>query len=182
MILHIREKVEKIKEWLESDSFDATYRMLAVIVALCLVFSYMMTKKQNKEVKPQEIQVYVKGEVVNPGVYTLKSDSRIQQLVDAAGGFTDNADIDDINLSEKVIDEEVIIIPKLNINNNTSLVNINTATGGQLDDLPGIGEGFAKRIVEYREKYGNFKKKEYIMNVKGIGESLYEQIKDMITI
>jgi len=180
--LYIREKLEKIKEWLSSDSFDAVYRMLAVIVALCLVFSYIMTKKQQNVEKPENIQVYVKGEVINPGVYTLDADSRIQQLIDAAGGLTTTADIDDINLSEKVIDEEVIIIPKLNENTNNGLVNINTATVEQLDALPGIGEGYAKRIVEYREKYGKFKKKEYIMNVKGIGQSLFDKFKDMITV
>lgn len=180
--MRVREKLEKIKEWLNSDSFDAAYRMLAVIVALCLVFAYMMTKKQSVDEKPQEIQVYVKGEVVNPGVYILNSDSRIQQLIDAAGGLTDDADIDDINLSERVIDSEVIVIPKRYENDDTTLVNINTATVLELDTLPGIGEGYAKRIVEYREKYGKFKKKEYIMNVKGIGEALFEKIKDMITI
>ncbi len=180
--MHIREKLEKIKEWLNSDSFDAVYRMLAVLVALCLVFAYIMTKKQQKPEKVENIQVYVKGEVANPGVYTLEAGGRIQQLIDAAGGLTKNADIDDVNLSEKVIDEEVIVIPKLSDNTDNRLININTATVEQLDDLPGIGRNYAERIVEHREKYGKFKRIEYIMNVKGIGESLFNKFKDMITV
>ena len=61
-------------------------------------------------------------------------------------------------------------------------VNINKATVEQLMEIKGIGQSYAERIVEYREKNGPFEKIEDIMNVKGIGEKKFEAIKGLITI
>jgi competence protein ComEA len=61
-------------------------------------------------------------------------------------------------------------------------ININTASAAQLDSLPGIGEVLARRIIEYRQQNGDFQKPEDIMNVSGIGQSKYDDIKDMITV
>lgn len=61
-------------------------------------------------------------------------------------------------------------------------VNINTATASELESLPRIGPKVAQRIVDYRNQNGNFKKVEDIMKVRGIGEKLFEQIKDRITV
>ena len=69
-----------------------------------------------------------------------------------------------------------------NTNESTNIININTATKEELQTLKGIGEGKAEAIIKYREENGNFTKSEDIMNVNGIGESVYEKIKDNITI
>jgi len=61
-------------------------------------------------------------------------------------------------------------------------VNINTAPAAELETLPRIGPKVAQRIVDYRTKNGNFKKVEEIMKVQGIGEKVYDQIKDLITV
>jgi competence protein ComEA len=61
-------------------------------------------------------------------------------------------------------------------------VNINTAPASELETLPRIGPKVAQRIVDFRTKNGNFKKVEEIMKVQGIGEKVYEQIKDLITV
>ena len=61
-------------------------------------------------------------------------------------------------------------------------VNVNTATQAQLESLPGIGAAAAKRIIEYRDKNGKFKKVEELMNVKGIGEKSFLKLKPMITV
>ena len=62
------------------------------------------------------------------------------------------------------------------------LININTASAGELETLPGIGPSLAKRIVEFREQNGPFKKNEDIMKVRGIGEKNFLKIKDLITV
>ena len=69
-----------------------------------------------------------------------------------------------------------------NSSTSTEKININTATLEELQTLSGIGESKAKAIIEYREENGNFSKPEDILNVSGIGESVYEKIKDNITV
>ena len=64
----------------------------------------------------------------------------------------------------------------------TSVVNLNTATVAQLESLPGIGVKTAERIIEYRQKNGNFKKVEELMNVKGIGEKSFLKLKSRLTV
>ena len=161
---------------------DLVYRILALTVALCLILAFVFTKK-NQQSKASDIRVQVKGAVVKPGVYTLKSGSRVEDLIKAAGGIAENADTDEINGAEYVLDAEEIYIPqKAAPTNNPELTNINTADEQALIALPGIGPALAKRIIQYRAKYGDFASAEAIMNVKGIGDSLYSKIKNLITV
>ncbi|MHC1784793.1 MAG: helix-hairpin-helix domain-containing protein [Anaerolineaceae bacterium] len=143
--------------------------------------------------------VHITGAVVSPGVYHVPVQSRISDLVEAAGGFSQEADLEVLNLSELVSDGQKITIPTINtdvpsksstqINRNESngtdlveLININTATDSALSSLPGIGPVIAANIIEYRDTHGNFKSPEELMNVKGIGISSFEEIKDLITL
>ncbi|SHF13901.1 competence protein ComEA [Thermoanaerobacter uzonensis DSM 18761] len=150
----------------------------------------IVKNEENKE-KPLEIKVYVTGLVKNPGVYTMKEGERIIDAINKAGGPLEEADLTNINLAQKVKDEQMIRVPKKGETNNISptsaiqkneKININTATKEELQTLPGIGPVTAERIIEFRESKGSFKKIEDIMNVPRIGPKMFEQIKDKITV
>ena len=147
------------------------------------------------------VYVYICGEVAAPGVYELSKDSRIYEAVDAAGGFTENAARESVNLASKVSDgmqitiynkEEAASLPAGSgsaVGNTgqggtsgSGLVNLNTATKEELMTLKGIGEAKAEDIIRYREKSGGFKKIEDIMKISGIKEAGFQKIKDNITV
>ena len=147
------------------------------------------------------VYVYICGEVAAPGVYELPKDSRIYEAVDAAGGFTENAARESVNLASKVSDgmqitiynrEEAASLPAGSgsaVGNTgqggtsgSGLVNLNTATKEELMTLKGIGEAKAEDIIRYREKSGGFKKIEDIMKISGIKEAGFQKIKDNITV
>ena len=139
------------------------------------------------------IFAFICGEVKEPGVYEVKKGSRKVEVLDAAGGFTDKAARDVVNLAEVVNDGDMIYIPseeeaasgnfKRTENDGTDgIVNINTADVNALSSLPGIGATRAEAIIKYRKKHGGFEKPEDIMKVSGIGESIYAELKDRITV
>ena len=171
------------------------YVILGVLV-LFTIISVLITNgasaKENDSIVKENNQS--KGEVKDPGVYKLKEGSRVIDAINASGGLKENANTYSVNLSKKITDEMVIIVPSnsenTNISNNTitqntknsSLVNINTATTKELSSITGIGESKASNIVKYREENGNFSSIEDIKNVSGIGDSLFEKIKKYITV
>ncbi len=123
-----------------------------------------------------DIEVEIKGEVVSEGVYTLPCYSTIEDLLELAGTL-ESADLSGINLTTTLKDHDVIVVPAVS---ETTLISINSATVEQLQELSGIGPTIAERIVEYRNYYGFFQSLEDIKNVKGIGDKIYEKIKDYI--
>ena len=145
--------------------------------------------------------------VVNPGVYEVDSNLRVNDVIELAGGLLEGADTSYINLAKIVTDEMTIIIYSneevlekykkenciceeynivnnacINTEDNNKLININTASLEELQSIDGIGESKAKSIISYREEHGLFNKVEDIKNVSGIGESLFEKIKIYITV
>lgn len=148
----------------------------------------------------KKITIHITGEINNPGIVYLNSDSRIIDAINAAGGSTDIADLNKINLAYPLQDGQKIYVPSiydedisnyitnsagnnvLDDENNISTININTATQSELESLPGIGESTAKKIIDYRNQNGKFKQIEDIMNVSGIGESKFNNIKDKISV
>lgn len=185
-----------------------------------------VTVEPLSEVK--QVIVDIKGEVKNPGVYTLDEGKRVIDVIKKAGGLTKNASTTVNNLSLKIFDEMVIVIYSKNeiedylnvkeqeenlvekcdsdlikndscVSNDSistnkdldedektddeseqKLVSINSGTKEELMSIPGIGEAKADSIIEYR-KENKFEKIEDIKNVSGIGEALFEKIKDYIT-
>jgi len=172
---------------------------LICILIICLsslsIFIQNIEKNDQKTNKTSNektaIAVYITGEIKFGGVYYLKQGSRLNELIDIAGGLTDEADIDSLNFALLLKDSDKIIIAKKQENNDnyeynekerpSSKININTASKNELMTLSGIGSSYADKIINYREKT-KFQKIEDIMNVTGIGESKFNKIKDSITV
>lgn len=136
-----------------------------------------------------EIFVYVCGAVKEPGVVRLAEDSRAADALAVAGGFREDAAQDAVNLAARLTDGEKLYFPTLeeataqaSEKTSTGLVNINTADKEALCSLPGIGEAKAEDILRYREEYGSFGSCEDIMLVPGIKTSVYNKIKEKITV
>ena len=152
---------------------------------------------------PQNCYVDIKGEVLRPGVYEFSCESRIQEVIKKAGGFTEEADETKINLAQKISDQMQIIVPNLhskqeggvtegnsekgNLSNTTpsnskqGTVNINTATLEELQTIKGIGKKKAEAILQYRKEHGAFRSKEDLLQVKGIGKKALEAIESQVT-
>jgi competence protein ComEA len=117
-------------------------------------------------------EIYIGGAVSNPGFYPLKPGDSIEALVQAAGGITDNADLTRLKLYIPIVGEK----------EEPQKIDLNRAEAWLLNALPGIGEGRAQAIIDYRQKNGGFHNITEITRVEGIGPSTYEQIKDLITV
>jgi competence protein ComEA len=133
------------------------------------------------------LQVYVSGAVEDPGVHQLSPGARVLDALEQAGGATDNADLTALNLARRVNDEEHIVVPRQGealptVLSGSSLININTASAQQLEELSGIGPVLAQAIVDYREANGDFSRLEDLMQVSGIGPSTFQQIQGLISI
>lgn len=148
--------------------------------------------------------IHIAGAVMNPGVYQLESTDRIVDAVKIAGGATEEANLDLINLAALLKDGQKINIPYKTysetgeeINTNTynyvasaysssgstsAKININTANANMLQNLPGIGPVLSERIIEYRNQNGLFGVIDDIIDVSGIAEKKYEGIKDQICV
>ena len=182
-------------------------------------------KKDEEEEKTSDVyyQVDIKGEVINPGIYTVKEGSRVIDVIRLAGDLTEVADTSVLNLSKKVKDEMVIIVYSFDevesftetkeqeeieqeacknqngIENDACIedstndtspssvvisgkISLNTATLDELMMLPGIGEAKAEAIIKYREEVGAFQNIEELKEVNGIGDAIFDDIKESITI
>ena len=155
------------------------------------------TKKETEATAVSgEVKVHVVGAFTAAGVYTLPADARVDDAVRAAGA-TANADLSQLNLAQKLADGQKITVPAVgesaapastsSVSENTQatpdvLVNINTATAEQLQNLPNIGEVRAKAIIDYREEHGGFKAIEELQEVSGIGEKTFEHLSAYVTV
>lgn len=156
------------------------------------------TEAQNTEY----IKVCIKGGVKYPGVYSLKSESIVSDIIDKAGGFSKDADMDwaekKLNLARKIKNEDFIYIVKKtdsdngkNVKsaentestyNNDGTLDINSASSEELQKVDGIGPSTAKKIIEYREKNNGFKNIEELKNIERIGDKTFEKLKDKFVV
>lgn len=161
-----------------------------------------LNSNKNEVEKNSKIKVYVIGQVKSPGVVELEEGSRIEDAIILAGGTTEKSDLSKINLAYSLEDGQKLYVPSIEENfdseylttengegilettkeENSSIININTADLSELCNLPGVGEALAQRIITYREENGKFKSKEDLKNVSGIGDKKYESLKDSIKV
>ncbi len=166
------------------------------LVALAVLFLIGLSEDDTPALPPpspvKKISVYVSGQVKNISVVELEDtgDLRFVDAVNKAGGLTEFADTEAVNLAETLSDGQHIHIPTKEIflqqniaaQSSSDLVNINTADAERLATLKGIGLALAQRIIDYREQNGAFKSIDEIKNVRGIGEKKFAAFKDKITI
>ena len=166
---------------------------------------YANTEPDKK--KENTIIVHITGEVKNAGIIELPEESRIADAIEQAGGVTEEADLDQVNLAFVLSDGQKIYIPNkkereaneekayitAESGNNVIIkdkveggkkqkVNINEAKQEDFEQLPGIGPSIAKKIIEYREQNGKFTSIDELQEVKGIGEAKFENIKEYIMV
>jgi competence protein ComEA len=144
---------------------------------------------------PADVVVQIAGAVVRPGVYHLPLGSRVGDLLSAAGGPIDGVDVAVLPLAAKVADGQRVYLPKpgepvsaaagVSIGGSSAVsgpVDLNTATAAQLDALPGIGPSTAAAIVAYRDKHGPFKSIDGLLEIKGLGASKVDALRELVRV
>ena len=127
-----------------------------------------------------EIRVEVAGAVARPGVYTVQPGDRAAEAIALAGGLGPDADTAALNLSMRLRDEDRVVVPRLG--EASPLLDINTATAAELDELPGIGPVYSAAIVEARERGGPYETTEALLERDVIPEHVYDGIRALITV
>ncbi len=232
------EKLENLKLWVLQNKDKIKTVALPVLVIAAVLFFWFSGKGDDvtltdgepaaSEVQMQEeggagdgtpakevsaaagkIFVDIGGEVAAPGVYEVTEGTRLFEVINRAGGLTDDADIDVINRAETVYDGQKILIASYEEtkngknaagagggqtagngagsaqgadNTDGEKVNINTADSAELQSIPGIGPSKADRIIEYRNTQGRFSTIDDIKNISGIGNKTFENIKKYIVV
>ena len=180
-----------IREWVEAHRWE----VLGVLVGAALIGSGVFMTRTAEQPRVEvlsatisaELVVDIGGEVVRPGVYKLPVGSRIEDALRVAEGLTVGADTDYIdkylNRAAKLADGQKLYIPAISVQKSASSVqndrvNINSASSGELEGLPGIGPVTAGKIIAGRP-YQNVSE---LIEKKIVGQKVYDQIKDLISV
>ena len=138
-----------------------------------------------------DVKVYISGAVHEPGVYEVQPGSRLAEAVEAAGGATDDADLETVNLAARLKDEQHWHVPTKGEQSRDAQastvptpgkIDLNSASADLLKTLPGIGDVKALQIVRYREENGRFAAADDLLAVNGIGPAILEGIRDLVEV
>lgn len=144
-----------------------------------------------------QVVVDVTGKVRKPGIVALPTGSRVAAALQAAGGPRTGTDLSSVNLARVLVDGEQIVVglpaaaaPQLPGSSAAgpagttpgAMVNLNTATSEQLDELPGVGPVTAKAILDWRTEHGRFTTVEELLEVDGIGDATLADLRDLVTV
>ena len=150
--------------------------LVAIVSGSVIIWSrYSPSRPIEISLKPPEEfhgEIYISGAISNPGIYPVKPDDSLEDILRRAGDTFEDADLTKIELH----------IPQVNSEKEPQKININQTEAWLIETLPGIGETRAKAIIEYRERNGLFRNTGELIKVEGIGTATYEQIKHLITV
>lgn len=161
--------------------------------------SSQQRSEEKTDSSQEKIMVDVKGAVRQAGVYELPVGSRVYDAVQKAGGMTDEANSQSVNLAQKLEDESIVYVAKNGEEvapvasasagatggekqSKDGKVNLNTATEAELQTISGIGQKRAQDIIAYREEKGKFQSVDELKNVSGIGQKTLEKLKEHVTV
>src|SRR5699024_11028221 len=180
--------------------------LIAAVVGVFLLLNNNDTDESTRQLNPvaeeesatsseaeqpdANVMVDVKGEIREPGVYEIEAESRVNDVIRMAGGFTEDADQTTVNLAQKVQDEMVIMIPKsgeqgqaaASEDSSNEKVRINYADKKEIERLNGIGPSKSEAIIQYRDENGFFETADDLLDVSGIGEKTLESIREDIQV
>lgn len=180
--------------------------ILGVLVGLVMLLIVLLIRTPRDtavlEVVPESqadtIQVWVGGEVANPGLYTVPRGSRVADAVTAAGGATDEGDVTGLGMAAPLEDADQIIVPRARSSDTapagtaassgeaepggSGRINVNTATASELETLNGVGPVIAERIRAYRQANGPFQSVDELAQVSGISDRMVDEFGSSITV
>lgn len=209
--------MKKRKTWLDYLNFKTSMLIFLSVFLLVILFRCLnydskeielenqtlfstesAVEEETKTSSSQEIgYVDVKGAVHQPGMYEFSFNMRVQDAISFAGGFTESADQNQVNLAQLLTDQMVVYVPEKGEEQKAAFsqpffttqdsekkgkVNINRSDAAELQTLNGIGEKKAEAIIQYREEHGSFQNLEDLKKVKGIGEKTFDSLRESITI
>lgn len=153
-------------------------------------------------IEKEYIKIHITGQVKKSGIIELENGSRISDAIEKAGGITELANLDEVNLAYCLQDGQKLYIPSIeekeieyiteengeniieetNVSSASKIININKADVEDLETIPGIGPSMAQKIINYRIENGDFKSVEDLKNVSGIGEKKFEGMREYISV
>ncbi len=151
----------------------------------------VMIEEPSSSIEEPSVFVHVVGEVEKPGIYIVATRARVFDAIIAAGGFTKSADQSTVNLAREVSDGEQVVVMAAGAQSGsataqtsaqTALISLNRASQLELEALPGVGPTLAGRMIDWRTANGGFKKKEDLLKVSGIGNKMFDGMKDLVTL
>jgi competence protein ComEA len=190
--------MQAIKQWVLS--LSAVNRIVIVALGALVVFLIGSSFSQQNssyefaiedidqpvsESKLGRIYVHIAGEVNNPGLYELEAGARVEEALELAGGMTDQAFEQSVNLARMVSDgEQIVVLAKGQIASGATsgFISLNNADQEQLESLPGVGPALAQAILEYRNRVGSFSDLAQLREVSGIGSKLYAKITPQLSL